>query len=100
VEQRETITSSLWRGCLTARGFGFSGETTHDLGHRRISSSRPPSARLIIIVESIVWRLRRRSSAGRRMLPTQLGIGAVKRAMLPIEVHRHPAVIAILDYPA
>jgi hypothetical protein len=27
----------------------------------------------------------------------QLGIGAVKRAMLPIEVHRHPAVSAILD---
>jgi hypothetical protein len=26
---------------------------------------------------------------GRRTLPTQLGIGAVKRAMLTIEVHRH-----------
>jgi hypothetical protein len=30
-------------------------------------------------------------------LPAQLGIGAVKRAMLAIEVHRHPAVTAILD---
>jgi hypothetical protein len=28
----------------------------------------------------------------------QLGIGAVKRAMLAIEVHRHPAVTAILDF--
>jgi hypothetical protein len=41
----------------------------------------------MIIVVSVVQRLRRWSSADRRTLPTQLGIGAVKRAMLAIEVN-------------
>jgi hypothetical protein len=54
---------------------------------------RPPSARLIIIVVFVV----RRPSTGRRILPAQLGIGAVKRAMLAIEIHRYPAVAGTLD---
>jgi hypothetical protein len=50
---------------------------------------RPPSARLMIVVVSVMPRLRRRWSAGHQILPARLGIGAVKRAMLAIEVHRH-----------
>jgi hypothetical protein len=41
-----------------------------------------------IIAVAVVQRLRRWSSAGPRTSPTQLGIRAVKRAMLAIEVHR------------
>jgi hypothetical protein len=63
----------------------------------RLSLIAPPPARLIIIDLSVVRRLRRRSSAGRRILPAQIGTRAMKRAMLAIEVHRHPAVSAILD---
>jgi hypothetical protein len=44
---------------------------------------------LIIIVVAPCERLRRRSSAGHLALPPQLAFGAVKRAMLAIEVHRH-----------
>jgi hypothetical protein len=46
-------------------------------------------------------RVMQRRDEGRarvaELLPAQLGIGAVKGAMLAIEVHRHPAVTAILD---
>jgi hypothetical protein len=49
----------------------------------------PPSARLIIIVASVVWRLGRRSSAGRRHCEPSSGLAPRKRAMLAIEVHRH-----------
>jgi hypothetical protein len=61
------------------------------------SARRYPAGVPIVIVVSVVRTLRRGSSAGPQTSPTQLGLRAVKRAMLVIEVHRHPAVITILD---
>jgi hypothetical protein len=50
----------------------------------------------MIIAVLVVWTLRRRSSAGRRILPAQLGIGAAERADVrgaPGTTARRPSIV-------